>query len=77
MIYRWGNGGSERLTDLIQVTQLVNARARTGNQVPIILQGYELNRCATLAPTYLISFLLLGCPKDRVELANFPGCPPD
>ena len=75
-IYRWGNGGSERLSDLLKVPQLVSARARMGSQVPISLRGCGLNHCATRAPTSFPPFPLLGCPKDQVELGHFPGLPP-
>lgn len=39
VIYRRGNRGSERLSVLIQVTQLVSAKARIRNQVLVRLQS--------------------------------------
>lgn len=71
----WGDGGSERLSDLTQLTQLLSARARTGSQVFARLPSCGFNHCATKLPPTSLHSLFWVVPKTSLCWPVSQSCP--
>lgn len=71
----WGDGGSERLSDLTQLTQLLSARARTGSQVFARFPSCGFNHCATKLPPTSLHSLFWVVPKTSLCWPVSQSCP--